>query len=255
MTTSPIADQRPSTSRAGRHRKLLIGLGAVALVAVLAGTVGLWYVLIGPSGPAAVNAGPPAVPSNVEVAVPSSLDGSWTVVDDIGSLNDGTATFAGYRVQEQLVGIGGHTAVGRTPKVTGSMTLNGATVSDVSVIVDMSALVSDDSFRDNQLRRQAIETDKFPTATFKTTQSVELGSVPAEGQTATADATGDLTLHGVTRTVTLSLQARRVGGIIAVTGSMPIQFADWSIQRPTSFSVLSVDDHGTMEFHLLFEHS
>jgi polyisoprenoid-binding protein YceI len=255
MTTSPIADEQLSTGRAGRHRKLLIGLGVFALVAVLAGAAGLWYVLIGPSGPAAVDAGPPAVPSNASVAAPSSLDGSWTIVDGIGSVDDGTATFAGYRVQEQLVGIGGHTAVGRTPKVTGSMTLGRATVGDVSVTVDMSGLVSDDSFRDNQLRRQAIETDKFPTATFKTTQPIELGSVPTEGQTVTADATGDLTLHGVTRTVTFPLQARRIGGIIAVTGSMPIQFADWSIQRPTSFSVLSVDDHGTMEFHLLFEHS
>jgi polyisoprenoid-binding protein YceI len=255
MTPTQTPNESPSGGRRALPRKLWIGAGLVAVVAVVAAGVGLWYVLIGPSGPAAVSSGPPAIPSNAAVAAPASLDGSWTVVDNLGSMADGTATFAGYRVQEQLVGVGGHTAVGRTPSVTGSMTLSGSTVTRVSVTVDMTGLVSDDSFRDGQLRRQAIETDRFPTAMFETTQPVDLGSLPAEGQTVTAKATGSLTLHGVTRTVTVDLQARRAGGIIAVTGSMPIVFADWSIQRPTSFSVLSVDDHGTMEFHLLFVHT
>jgi hypothetical protein len=55
--------------------------------------------------------------------------------------------------------------------------------------------------------------------------------------------------------VTIPLQAIRSGGIIAVTGTLPIVFSDYSIQKPNSFSVLSVDDHGTMELHLLFRHS
>jgi polyisoprenoid-binding protein YceI len=255
MTPPPPTAEAHDASRVGRHRKLLIGLGIVAVAGILAAAAGLWYVLIGPSGPAAVDAGPPAVPSNAAVAAPASLDGEWTIVDDVGSVSDGTSTFAGYRVQEQLVGVGGHTAVGRTPKVTGSMTLAGATVSDINVTVDMTGLVSDDPFRDSQLQRQAIETDRFPTSTFRAAEPIDLGSVPAEGQTVATEATGELTLHGVTRAITVSLQARRVGGIIAVTGSMPILFPDWSIQRPTSFSVLSVDDHGTMEFHLVFVHS
>jgi polyisoprenoid-binding protein YceI len=254
MTTTQTSNERPSGGRGARPRKLWIGLGLAAVVAVAAAGAGLWYVLIGPSGPAAVDSAPPVIPS-AAVAAPASLDGTWNVVDNLGSMSDGSATFAGYRVQEQLVGLGGHTAVGRTPTVTGSLILAGSQVTQVSVTVDMTGLVSDDSFRDGQLRRQAIETDKFPTATFESTQPIDLGSVPAEGRTVTVDATGNMTLHGVTRTVTLSLQARREGGIIAVTGSTPIVFSDWSIQRPTSFSVLSVDDHGTMEFHLLFVHA
>jgi hypothetical protein len=55
--------------------------------------------------------------------------------------------------------------------------------------------------------------------------------------------------------VTIPLQAARRGGIIAVSGTLPIVFADYSIQKPNSFSVLSVDDHGTMELHLLFTHA
>jgi hypothetical protein len=55
--------------------------------------------------------------------------------------------------------------------------------------------------------------------------------------------------------VTIPLQATRQGGIIAVAGSLPIVFSDYGIAKPNSFSVLSVDVHGTMELHLLFTHA
>jgi polyisoprenoid-binding protein YceI len=70
-----------------------------------------------------------------------------------------------------------------------------------------------------------------------------------------ASTSGELTLHGVTRTVTIALQAMRRGGVIAVAGSLPIVFSDYSIVKPNSFSVLTVDDHGIMELHLLFTHA
>jgi polyisoprenoid-binding protein YceI len=235
-------------------RNLLVAVLAVLIVAgVAAGGYGLWYILIGPSAPAAV--GTPAVPVGATIAAPASLDGTWNVNTSLGNISDGSATFAGYRVQEQLVGVGGHTAVGRTPKVSGSMTLTGTVVSNVQISVDLTALASDNSNRDNQLRSQALETNNFPTATFALTQPIDLGKLPADGTSASASATGTLTLHGVTKTVTVALQAVRQGGIIAVTGSLPIVFSDYSIQKPNSFSVLSVDDHGTMELHLLFTHA
>jgi polyisoprenoid-binding protein YceI len=153
------------------------------------------------------------------------------------------------------VGVGGHQAAGRTPKVTGSLTLAGSVVDGVQITADMTALASDNDQRDNQLRRQAIQTDSFPTSFFKTISPIDLGTLPAEGTTVHVTATGALTLHGVTKTVTIDLAVQRQGGIIAVSGSLPIVFADWSIEKPNSFSVLSVDDHGTMELHLLFTHA
>jgi polyisoprenoid-binding protein YceI len=230
--TGPASGNSPSHGK----RNLLIALLAVLIVAgVAGGGYGLWYILIGPSAPAAV--GTPALPVGATIAAPASLDGTWNVNVTLGNVSDGSATFAGYRVQEQLVGVGGHTAVGRTPKVSGSMTLTGTVVSD------------------NQLHGQALETDTFPTATFALTQPIDLGKLPTDGTSVSASATGTLTLHGVTKTVTVALQAVRQGGIIAVTGSLPIVFSDYSIQKPNSFSVLSVDDHGTMELHLLFTHA
>lgn len=247
---SPTVPQ-PHTKR----NLLMVLVGVVALAAVAAGGYGLWYILIGPAGPAAVSAGAPVIPSGVSVAAPASFDGPWKVDTSFGSMNDFSSSWVGYRVKEQLVGIGGHTAVGRTPKLTGSMTLSGSTVTAVSVTADLTVLASDDSHRDDQLRRQAIQTDNFPTATFVLSSPIDLGSLPADGNTVSATATGSLTIHGVAKTVQISLQAQRQGGIIAVAGSIPVVFGDYGFQGPNSFSVVSVDDHGTMELHLLFTHA
>ncbi len=239
----------------GNLNLLLVMLGFLVVAAIAAGGYGLWYILIGPSSLTAVGTAAPVIPAGAAVAVPTSFDGTWNVSTALGAAGDGTASFVGYRVQEQLVGVGGHEAVGRTPKVTGSMTLSGSVVDSVQITADLTALVSDNDQRENQLRRQAIETDTFPTSMFKTIAPIDLGTLPGDGKTVHATATGALTIHGVTRTVTIDLAVQRQGGIVAVAGSVPIVFADWSIQKPTSFSLLSVDDHGTMELHLLFTHA
>jgi polyisoprenoid-binding protein YceI len=242
--------------RSHNARNLLIAvLAVVVLGAVGVGGYGLWYLFLSPAGPAAVTAADPVIPANAVVAAPASLDGTWNVNTSLGSMSDFSASWAGYRVQEQLVGVGAHTAVGRTSTITGSMTLNGAVIDNVQITADLTALQSDDPNRDKQLKRQAINTDQFPTAMFKTIQPINLGTLPAEGQTVSATAKGAFTLHGVTKTVDIDLKAMRKGGVIAVAGTLPVVFADYSFDGPNSFSVLTVDNHGTMELHLLFTHA
>jgi polyisoprenoid-binding protein YceI len=248
MTNQSTTARRPLRSR----RNLLLVVAAFVLAGIAAGGFGLWYILIGTPGPAAAA---PVIPAGASVPAPASLDGSWQVNTSLGSMNDFSSSWVGYRVQEQLAGVGGHTAVGRTPKVTGSLALTGSTVSAVSITADLTTLASDSSQRDDQLRRQAIQTDTFPTATFTLTAPIALGSLPVEGATIGATATGNLTIHGATRSVQISIQAQRQGGVIAVAGSLPIVFGDYGFQGPNSFAVVSVNDHGILELHLLFTHA
>jgi polyisoprenoid-binding protein YceI len=251
--TAPLS---PTVRQAHGTRNLLVVVIAAFILAVVGvGGYGLWYILIGPAAPAAVSSEAPVIPASASVPAPASFEGSWQVNGSLGSMNDFSASWAGYRVQEKLVGVGGHTAVGRTPRVSGSMTLTGSTVDNVQITADLTALASDDSNRDDQLHRQAIQTDTYPTAMFKTIQPIDLGMLPADGKIVSVTATGALTLHGTTKTVQIALQAQRQGGIIAVAGSVPIVFADFGFQGPNSFSVVSVDDHGIMELHLLFTHA
>jgi polyisoprenoid-binding protein YceI len=168
----------------------------------------------------------------------------------IGSFSDFSGSFVGYRVEEELANVGAATAVGRTADVTGSLTLDGTSITAVEITADLSTLQSDKSQRDGQLKRQALETATYPTSTFHLTQPIDLGAVPADGQVIKATATGDLTIHGVTKSVEIPVEARLSGDVVTVTGSIEIQFADYSINRPTSFAVLTIADHGTMEFQL-----
>ena len=180
----------------------------------------------------------------------SGLDGTWTVNQSIGSFSDFTSSYAGFRVQEQLVGIGGKTAVGRTPKVTGGMTIEGTNVPKASFEVDMTTLTTDDSRRDGAIRTQAIETARFPKATFVLTQPIALGTIPADGEQIEVEATADLTLHGVTKTVTIPLagpaQGRRHRGGRLARGPVR-RLLDLAAPRA---AVLSVDDKGTFEVQL-----
>ena len=234
-------------------------IAIVAAVVVVVAGFGVWYFVIRDDSPAAVSidrasdalddAADKGSGSSGSSAS-SSLDGTWTVDDTIGSFSDFTSSFAGFRVQEELASIGAKTAVGRTPDVTGGMTIDGTTITEASFEVDMTTLTTDSGLRDNAIRQQAIETSRFPTATFTTTAPIELGSIPAEGEEITVDATGELTLHGVTKTVTIPLAAKRQGDAIAVVGSLDIPFSDYSISQPRAAAVLSVDDKGVMEVQL-----
>jgi polyisoprenoid-binding protein YceI len=261
-----------------RRPRPLAALAAVVAVVVLAGAAyGVWYLFLQPAGPAAVaEKSLPPVPSSAGGTSPSAgvasgspvsaggsaatssgttsgaIAGTWNVDKTIGSFTDFTDSFVGYRVQEELGSIGANTAVGRTPNVTGSMTIAGTTVTAATISADLTSLRSDDQRRDGQLSRQGLETSTYPTATFTLASPLELGSTPPDGQQVTVTAKGRLNLHGQTRDVELPLKARLSNGVITVAGSLPIVFANYGIQKPSSFAVLSIADQGTMELQLFF---
>lgn len=218
-----------------------------------AGGYGIWYLFLQGPGPAAVSSAAP-IPSGATTNL-TATDGEWTVDSSIGSFSDFSDSWVGYRVQEQLASIGANVAVGRTPNVTGTLQMRGSTVQSAAITADLTSLQSNDQRRDGQLVRQGIETARFPNATFALTQPIDLGSVPADGATTTVSATGNLTLHGVTTSIQVPLTITRQGDVVGVTGSIDIAFADYSITPPTSFLVLSVADHGTMELQIYFRHS
>jgi polyisoprenoid-binding protein YceI len=244
------------TASTNRQLPILRIVAAVLVLGVLAaGAYGLWYLFLKPSGPPPVGTVSLAPVSSGGVPVPATADGTWRVDTSRGTAKAGDGSFVGYRVQEQLAGIGANTAIGRTSDLSGTLTMSGTTIEAVEVTADLSTLTSDDDRRDSQLRRQALETSTYPNASFKLTKPIDLGALPADGQTLSAMASGDLTLHGVTKPVTIALSATRQGGMMTVTGSMTITFADFNIEKPSSFVVLSVEDHGVMELQLHFVHA
>ena len=253
MTPRPPSAARPGTKDVRGTRSIRPWLGIAAVVLVMIAAYGGWYLFFRPAGPAPVDlsALPPAtLASGAAGGAGGSLDGTWKVDTSIGSGN--TGSFVGYRVQEQLASVGAATAVGRTAGVSGSFTLTGTQVTAASITADLTGLTSDDPRRDGQLVNRGLETATFPTAQFVLTAPFDLGSLPASGQIARISAPGNLTLHGQTKAVTVSLEARVTGGTLEVTGSLPIAFADYQISPPTSMIALSVADNGIMELQLMF---
>jgi polyisoprenoid-binding protein YceI len=183
----------------------------------------------------------------------AGVDGDWKVDPDIGSFDKFTSTFAGYRIKEKLATIGGTTAVGRTPDVTGGITIAGKQVTTGSITVDMTTLTSDQDRRDNAIRSSGLETDTFKTATFKVTKPIALPANATSGAKITFSATGDLTLHGVTKPVTIRFDARYRDGEIVIVGNTPIHLSDYNIDPPTNFMALSVSGNGTLEFQVFLK--
>ena len=125
------------------------------------------------------------------------------------------------------------------------------TATSADITADVSVLTTDESRRDGRAR-DALETDTFPEATFKLAVPIELGDAAASGEAVSVDAVGDLTIHGVTRSVTFPLDAQLVDGTVVVTGLLDIVFADYGVELPTAPVVLSLEDNGQIELQLFF---
>jgi polyisoprenoid-binding protein YceI len=215
-------------------------------VVVVAGFAFWWFVLRGSAPPPASLVQRTTVAGSAASPNDSSADGRWRI-------QTGPDVFAGYRIQELFGGdTFKKTAVGRSPAVAGALSIDGSTVSAANIDVDVTKLKSDAVQRDNRIKSQGLQTDQFPTATFVLTKPVVLPSPPAVGTPVNLQATGNLTMHGVTRPATFNLMARWNGDTIDVAGSTPIVLADYGMTAPSVGNFVSVDDHGTVELQLTF---
>ncbi len=247
-----------SPSHRGRKRLYLVG-GAIVVVA--AALLSGWYFLIRDTSPAGVNTAEQAEARDAAVAAAAEgtaadttagIDGTWTVDTTIGTFDDFSSTFAGFRIDEELASIGAKTVVGRTPDVSGTLVIDGTTITATEILVDMTTLTTDSASRNRQIKRQAIETDTFPEATFVLASPIDLGAVPADGEPVTVTATGDLTVHGVTNSVEVPLTAELDSGVIVVVGEINLLLSDYAIDKPQAAVVLSVADNADMELQLFF---
>ena len=103
------------------------------------------------------------------------------------------------------------------------------------------------------MRDEGLQTDQFPTATFTLTQPVDVPAAVLDGTATDVTLVGDLTLHGVTKSVEIPAQAQLVDGQIAVAGSLAFPLADFEITAPNVGGfIVSIADEGTLEFSVVF---
>src|SRR5256885_3153238 len=151
------------------RRTLIAAVVAGALLLGVAGLGVLYFVVFAGSSPAKLALSSPTPSTSASTSPDSSAGaGTWTV--DSGSQ-------AGYRVREKLASLSAPSdAVGRTTAVTGTLTLtqaaSGYSVTAAAFTVDVSKLTSDKSMRDQRIRRQGLESDRYPSAAFMLTSPI-----------------------------------------------------------------------------------
>jgi len=181
-------------------------------------------------------------PEATDPALASDVSGIWKAT---------TKSTLGYRVKEVLGGLDTE-AVGRTDQVTGELVIEASRLMAATFSVNVGTITSDSSKRDNQFTGNIMDVSTYPTADFVLTTPIDFGSIPLPGVQLTATATGDLTLHGVTRSVTFEVTTEYASNVIGVLGSIDITFADYGIANPSN-AFVSTGDTGLLEFVLAFE--
>lgn len=223
----------------------LIG-GIVVLAALAVAGPFLYIHFFNGSTPSALTLSPSGSGASAGSSASSAaMAGRWTV---------GSGSVVGYRVNEVLLGQN-TTAVGRSTSVTGHLTIAGSTATAASFSVTMDTIRSDKSQRDDRFNGPIMNVAKYPTGTFALTSPVDLAPLPAAGTVKTYTAHGKLTLHGTTRAVTVTLTAERTASGIKVAGQIPVLFSDYNIQNPSFAGFVTTQDHGLLEFLLVFTRS
>jgi len=181
--------------------------------------------------------------SSTTVENVSNVDGTWSIVPAGKSQ-------VGYRVKEVLFGQSTE-GVGRTKFVDGDLTISENAVAKASFTVQMASFMSDAAKRDVQFNNRIMDVMSYPTATFTLTSPISLPDNATSGDVVSAQATGKLTLRGVTKEVQFPVEAQLAGSTFTVVGSITIVFDDWGIPEP-GLPGITVESEGLLEFSLEF---
>jgi polyisoprenoid-binding protein YceI len=171
--------------------------------------------------------------------------------DGVTLVVDPAASRASYHAHEQLVGRSlPSETIGTSAAVSGAIQLNldGSIAADQSqVTVDLRQLTSDESRRDNFIKGNTLQTNRYPTATFVPRETQGLPSpLPTSGQVTFA-LSGDLTVHGVTRPVTWQVTAQFTSDGVSGDATTQVNISDFGMSPPKAGPVLSIEDGLTLE--------
>lgn len=215
-----------------------------ALLAIAVGLIATYLLFFTPDSIAELSLNDEEADAPVDA---DDLSGEWSAV---------TGSVAGFRVREELATLSAPSdAVGRTSEVVGAVKVedDGSSVTALrgsTIEVDLTSLESDQSRRDDRIRTTGLESDSFPTATFELTEDIDMPNSLREGSSVNVDAPGELTLHAVTRSVTVPLEIRLSGATVQVVGSHEITMSDYDIDVGSFGGFVSLEETGTIEFEL-----
>jgi polyisoprenoid-binding protein YceI len=149
------------------------------------------------------------------------------------------------RVREQLAALPSMSdAVLTTKKISGEIGLSpdGRITATSLITVNLESLESDEARRDNFIKQNTLETQRFPTAEFKVLRTAGLAiPIPRSGDFQFT-LISTVKVHGVEHDVAWAVTATRAGRELKATATTTVHFADFGMERPSAAVVLTVQD-------------
>lgn len=158
-------------------------------------------------------------------------------------------TTAQYEVTEKFLNRAlPNKAIGKTNAVSGEVQLDISSkpAGAITMHVDLSTLTSDESRRDNMIRRNWLESSTYPNADFVSTGASGLPDSYKDGDPITFKLTGNLTIHNTTKPVTFDVTGKVSGNTITGTATTQILMKDFGFNPPDIAGMLTVTDGVTV---------
>jgi polyisoprenoid-binding protein YceI len=112
-------------------------------------------------------------------------------------------------------------------------------ISQVAVSAKISSFDSKNANRDSHMI-EATDAIKYPSVTFASK------SITKDGNTLKIK--GNLTFHGVTKSISFDAKVKKSGDNLTVTGDFPVKMTDYKIDPPALMGIATKD-----EFHIDFK--
>ena len=104
--------------------------------------------------------------------------------------------------------------------------------------------------RDEKIHEIGLESNRYPTATFKLTAPVTVPASALEGKVAHVSVTGAFDIHGVSKTETLPIEMSLRGSTFEAVGSLTFPWSEFGMTAPSIGGFVNVTEKATLEFAL-----
>jgi polyisoprenoid-binding protein YceI len=241
--------------RPRRTRKVLLALLGGGVIVVVAVVALVYFVIFPTSSPKPFSLSTSSTSSSSSSSA-SSQAGVSSAAQVAGRWSIASGSVAGYRVREKLAFLPAESqAVGRTSQITGSATFTAASatvhITQASFKVDVETLKSDRTMRDEKIREIGLESEKYPTSMFVLATPITLPASALTGKVVHTSATGALTIHGTTKTVTIPLEMSLSATEVQAVGSITFPWSEFNMVAPSIGGFVNVTNSATMEFDLV----
>lgn len=162
---------------------------------------------------------------------------------------------ASYVVQEEFfsgalakygIDVGNQEVTGSTQEVEGELQLRLDDPQNALVAgrfqVNLPSLATTRSQRDEWIRENALESNRYPLAEFVATEIQGAPTSYTEGEEVTFQLVGDLTVREMTQPVTFDVTATREGDTISGVATTNMQLTDFGFDPPSFVNTLTVSN-------------